>query len=271
MSAPTPAEEPHVVAFEVYGTHVSVSVPRPELVPRVIDQFPADATECDPRPGDRQFALEIAEDGRCAVVLDRRVLHPPQPLEGALAGLRRQLFFHSVDHARDRLVVSAGVVGHQGRAVVLPGPSMVGKTTLVAALVRAGAVYYADDWALLDRGGLVHPFPTLLYIRNEEKRSVESLGGVRGDLPIPVGLIASITFRAGARWDPQRRTQADGVLMLLRSAYGMDEPRFAMEAARRAAAEALVIEGERGDASEAASALLEIVSEPTPSPPQRGG
>lgn len=270
MSAPTPSEDPFVVAFEVYGTRLSVSVPRLELVPRVIDQFPADATPRDPRPGDRQFVLEIGEDGRCAVVLDGTVLNPPQPLEGALAGLRRQLFFHSVDHARDRLVVSAGVVGHEGRAIVLPGPTMIGKTTLVAALVRAGAVYYAEDWGLLDREGLVHPLPTLLYIRNKQKVSVESLGGVRGDQPIPVALIASITFRLGAGWNPRPRSQADGMLMLLRSAYGMDEPRFAMEAARRAAAEALVLEGERGDASEAASALLEIVSEPTQTPPPRG-
>ena len=271
MSSRTPPDGPHVVTFEIYGTRVSVSVPRPELVSRVIDQFPDDATRCDPRPGDRQFALEMGEDDRYAVVQDGRVLVPPQALEGALSALGGELFFHSMHHARNRLVVSAGVVGHEGRAVLLPGPPMVGKTMLVVALVRAGAVYYADDWALLDRDGLVHPFPTLLYIKNQEKVSVESLGGVRGDRPIPVGLIASITFRSGARWDPQWRTQADGMLMLLRSAYGMDEPRFAMEAARRAAAEALVIEGERDDASEAASALLEIVSQPAAQEPPPGG
>jgi hypothetical protein len=51
----------------------------------------------------------------------------------------------------------------------------------------------------------------------------------------------------------------------------MDEPRFAMEAARRAAAEALVIESDRDDASEVASALLEIVSElPAQAPPPGG-
>ena len=270
VTGPKPAEEPALVAFEVYGTRVSVRVPRPELVPSVIDQFPVDATLCEGRPSDRQFDLELGDDGRYAVVLEGRVVNPPQSLEGALAGLRRELFFHSVDHARNRLVVSAAVVAHAGRAVLLPGPSMAGKTTLAVELVRAGAVYYADDWAVLDREGLVHPFPTLIYIKNEEKVSVESLGGVRGDRPIPVGLIASITFRPGARWDPQQRTEADGMLKLLRCAYGMDEPSFAMEAARRAAAEALVIESDRDDASEAAAALLEILSEPTQAPPPSG-
>lgn len=140
---------------------------------------------------------------------------------------------------------------------------MVGKTTLAVALVRAGAVYYADDWTILDRDGLVHPFPTPLYIKNKDKVSAESLGGVTGDRPINIGLIASLTFRVGARWDPGRLTQAEGMMLLLRNAYGMDAPGFAMEAARQAAAEAIVIEGERDDASEAASRLLEIVSEPT--------
>jgi hypothetical protein len=263
VSPPEPAEEPQVVAYEVYGTRVSVRVPRPELVPRVVDQFPVHATTCEAQPGDTQFDLVMGDDGRYAVVLNGRVLNPPQSLKGALGGLRRELFFHSVDHARDRLVVSAAAVGHEEQGILLPGPSMAGKTTLAVALVRAGAVYYADDWALLDREGLVHPFPTLLYIKNREKVSVESLGGVRGDRPIKIGLIASITFRPGARWDPRRLTEAEGMMLLLRNAYGLDEPGFAMESARQAAAEALVIESERDDATEAASRLLEMVSNPT--------
>jgi hypothetical protein len=260
VSPPKPAEQPYIVAFQVYGTRVSVTVPRAELIPTVIDQLPPDATPCEGQPGDPQFSLEIGEDGRYSVALNGRVLNPPQSLEGALGGLRRELFFHSVDHARDRLVVSAAAVAHEGRAILLPGPSMAGKTTLAVALVRAGAVYYADDWTLLDREGLVHPLPTLLYIKNKEKVSAESLGGITGDRPIKVGLIANIRFRVGAHWDPRELTNAEGMMLLLQNVYGMDEPGFAMEAARQAAAEAVVIDSERDDASEAASRLLEIVS-----------
>ncbi len=248
------------MAYEVYGAGVSVRVPHADLVADVIDRFPRDATRCEPGAEDTQFELVIGEDGRCAVVQDGRVLAPPQALEGALAALQDELFFQSVGHARDRLVVSAGVVGHEGRAILLPGPTMVGKTRLVAELVRAGAVYYADDWALLDREGLVHPFPTLLYIKNRERMSVESLGGVRGDRPIPVGLIAILRYHPGSGWGPSQRTTADGMLALMRNAYGMDVPRFAMEAARTAASGAQVIEGERGDAAEVAPVLLEMLS-----------
>ena len=37
----------------------------------------------------------------------------------------------------------------------------------MAALVRAGAEYYSDEFAPLDAGGLVHPFAKPLSIRNE--------------------------------------------------------------------------------------------------------
>lgn len=258
---PGPEREPVLVAYDVYGAGVSLSVPSADLVPRIVAQFPVDAIRREPGPDDWRYELRIAEDGQYAVVQDGKVIAAPQALERALAALRRELFFHAVGHARDRLVVSAGVVGHGGRAILMPGPPMAGKTMLVAALIRAGAeYYYADDWAILDREGLVHPFPTLLYIKNQEKVSVESLGGARGDRPIPVGLIAILRYRPGSHWNPLRRTTADGMLALMRNAYGMDVPSFAMEAARNAASRALVVEGERPDAAGVAPELLEMLS-----------
>ena len=57
----------------------------------------------------------------------------------------------------DRVAVHAGVVAFAGRAVVIPGPSHSGKSTLVQALVEAGATYLSDEFALLDEAGRVWP------------------------------------------------------------------------------------------------------------------
>jgi hypothetical protein len=62
------------------------------------------------------------------------------------------------EHAPDHLFVHAGVVGWEGRAIVMPGTSFAGKTTLVRAWLEAGATYYSDEFAVLDRAGRVHPF-----------------------------------------------------------------------------------------------------------------
>ena len=67
------------------------------------------------------------------------------------------------------------MVGCGGGALLLPGGSFTGKTTLVGALVRAGAVYYSDQYALLDEDGLIHPYPC----------HVERFGGSAGDEPVP--------------------------------------------------------------------------------------
>ena len=38
----------------------------------------------------------------------------------------------------------------RGRAIVIPGRTFSGKSTLVAELVRAGATYYSDEYAVED-------------------------------------------------------------------------------------------------------------------------
>ena len=67
----------------------------------------------------------------------------------------------------------AGVVGWNGRALLLPGRTLSGKTTLVAELLRAGATYYSDELAVLDARGRVHPFPKPLAIREKGDASGE--------------------------------------------------------------------------------------------------
>ena len=51
---------------------------------------------------------------------------------------------------------AAKVCGH---GIMLPGYSFAGKTTLVAEFVRAGALYYSDEYAVLDRDRFAHPYP----------------------------------------------------------------------------------------------------------------
>src|SRR5258708_16040074 len=61
------------------------------------------------------------------------------------------------EHAPRRIFVHAGVVGWKDRAILIPGLSQSGKTTLVDQLIRAGATYYSDEYAVLDERGRDHP------------------------------------------------------------------------------------------------------------------
>lgn len=63
-------------------------------------------------------------------------------------------------------LVHAAVIARAGRATLIAAPSNVGKTTLAAALVRAGADFLSDEAAVLGpRGGTVFDFPRAVSLR----------------------------------------------------------------------------------------------------------
>ena len=121
--------------------------------------------------------------------------------------------FFVAERAPDHLFVHAGVVGWEGRAIVMPGSSFAGKTTLVQAWLEAGATYYSDEFAVFDCAGRVHPFARPLAIRDSpaaltRRVPVSALGAKSGTTPLPVGLVLVSSYRLDARWRPRRLTAA---------------------------------------------------------------
>jgi hypothetical protein len=160
-----------------------------------------------------------------------------------------------------RVFVHAGVVGWAGGAIVIPGASFSGKTSLVAELVRRGATYYSDEYAPIDRYGRVHPFAKPLSIRGDGERSPEELGGTGGRRPLEVRAIVEAPFKPGARWRPRERSAGHGALALLSQALpGRTDPARTMSAVRAAASGAVVLSGARGEAEDMAERLLERLS-----------
>jgi hypothetical protein len=248
-----------VVGFTAFGVAGSVRAEPPELLARARALLPPGWSPGPSTPTEGRFTIDERR-GSYEVTLDgeSRIVTPER--EVALAVLDSQLRAHVAFHAPERVFVHAGVVARDGRAILIPGPSFSGKTTLVAALIAAGAVYYSDEYAVLDADGLVHPYPKPLSIREESARgdhTPQSLGAVVGHDPLPVAVVAITSYRPGARWRPERRSPGDGAMALLANTVpARDRPREALAAVSRAAADALILEGERGDAPETATDLL---------------
>ena len=164
--------------------------------------------------------------------------------------------------APKRTFVHAGVVAWRGRAIVLPGAAHTGKTTLVAALVRAGATYYSDEWAVLGTDGRVWPYPRPLAIRGtngapDASVSPAALGGRVGSRPVRVGLVLMARFDPVAAWQPRPVTPANATLSAL--AHVMQthfQPAKVFSSLARMMAGARILEGTRGEADEVAPAIL---------------
>jgi hypothetical protein len=147
----------------------------------------------------------------------------------------------------------------------MPGPSFSGKTTLVAEFVRAGAVYYSDDYAVLDDDGLVHPYAKPLSLRGDDfqqvDRPVASLGGSEGDRSLPVGTILICEYRPGAEWQPSELSAGEGVLAMLSNAVAArSRSAEALRSITRAVSGAVVLRGDRDEASLVVSQLLSRIT-----------
>jgi hypothetical protein len=253
------------LAFDAYGLRIGVRVNRPEALERLPERLPPGWKPSPSEIVDRLFSLWLGRQRGSArghhllyagMVRRARTLRLDEALDTLESDLRQTVAAFS----RDRVFVHAGVVGWHGGAILIPGRSHSGKTSLVRELVRAGALYYSDEFAVLDGRGRVHPFAKPLSIREGalvRRCSAEELGGVCGVTPLPVRAIVLTGYRVAAHWRPVRLTPGQALLALLAHTVPIRRrPRSALRALQSAVSGAVVLKGVRGEADVAARALL---------------
>jgi hypothetical protein len=217
---------------------------------------------------------------RSAIVTFRLEQHGPQShrmtvngesLAGATRSKRKFLkFFDAVlrasvgEYAPELVFLHAGVVGWKGRAIVMPADSFKGKSTITAELVRRGAAYYSDDFAIIDENGLVHAFPRVISMRDDDFRPFdldpESLGAATEQPPIPVGLVLFTEYNAGAKWKPRISTAGKGVLETVPYALSFRRnPEFCLRVLNLLASRAIIASSPRDTAEEFAPLILDFV------------
>jgi hypothetical protein len=163
----------------------------------------------------------------------------------------------------DLVRVHAGVVVHAGMAILLPGRSRSGKTTLVRELLARGAEYASDEFALADSTGLVHPFPRALMLRdaNMEQHAVppEWLGARVRKEPARAGIVLFLEYQPGAGFRASPLARSATVLGLLRNTPEvLSEKPATLEALLSLARAAEAFEGIRGEAAVAAESVLHL-------------
>ena len=250
------------LAFEAYGVSIAVAVEDPKLIERIEPRLPPGHRRVKPSNAMPRLSLTRDSGEGFDVVAGGTRVTMSADLDVALRVLDSQIRAEIALRSPEAVFVHAGAVGHDGRAILLPGRSFSGKTTLVAALVRAGASYYSDEFAVLDKEGLLHPYPKPLSVRVKgarwgEESHAADLGGETGEVPLPVGMILSTSYRSGRTFEPERRSAGQGAMALVANAVpARHRPGEVMATARRAAEGALVLEGDRGEAEAAAQEIL---------------
>jgi len=263
-----------VDAFAVtgYGVRVGVRVNDATLIERLRSRLPPGAKISPMGTVDRMLSVIQAPPSERRGVKNYHLLYADHVvvgrshrLDAVLDNYDTHLRIAMAELSRRKLFIHAGVVAWKDRAILLPGRTLAGKTHLVAELIKAGATYLSDEFAVLDEDGFVHPFAKPLSMRAsttapQVETPVEELGGVPGRKPVAVGLIVMCQFEAGARWRPKRLTACRGVLELLDQTFlARQSPELAMNILERVASGATVLKGKRGDAAAMTSSLLDAV------------
>lgn len=173
---------------------------------------------------------------------------------------RLQLFLGST--TREAVFVHAGVVAWKGGALVVPGRSYTGKSSLTHALLRAGATYLSDEYAIIDPQGQVHAFPRRLSLRLEggqtERVDAAAEGFPIGEGPLPLKAVLDCPYEKAAVWQPKPLSRGEGVLkMLANTVSAQAAPELAMRCLSRGVENAQCFQSPRGEADLAAAKILE--------------
>ena len=260
--------------FVAYGVRIGIRTNDPEMLDKVGDALPPGWRPAGSPVVERLYSVIAGgarHNRRSSRVLyadATRLVRTPDVLQ-LLHRLESDLSLYVATEARRRVFVHAGVVGWRGKAILLPGSSFSGKSTLVAELVRAGATYYSDEYAVLDAQGRVFPFARPLSMRaggkgvaRSKRCSAEALGGRLGVRPLPIGLVVVSHYKEGARWRPRQVSAGQGTLRLLANTVpAQRRPKAVLATLRKVVRNAPVLEGLRGEAKAIAPTILKTVDE----------
>jgi hypothetical protein len=251
------------VAVVFQGVSLGLRTDRPEALELLTRMLPPGAKAAPSPRVARLYSLRVGDGPgrglRRFTMLYRDALRIARShdLDAVLGILESEIQLYLAEHARGRIFVHAGVVGWRGRAVVIPGRSMSGKSTLVDALVQAGGTYYSDEYAVLDGRGRVHAHPTPLTLRDGTTARAHRGPDPGVTDPLPVGLVVITRYRAGARWRPRPVSPGrGGIELLAHTVAARRRPAGALRALARALSGARVLKGVRGEASALVASLV---------------
>ena len=254
--------DPTTLFVVVFGVRIAIRLDDPSIVGRITACLPPQWCLCSPAKIDRVYRVTRTENGPSWTLFgDDILLGQIVNLDTLCLRFQDDLERFVAVHARTHAIVHASVVGWEGRAIVVPGGTVSGKTSLVAGLIELGAEYYSDEYALIDVRGRAWPFPRARStdtssVESEARHLEDSVASV-GRRPLPIGWIVIAAHRSEEPSYSHELTRNQAVLTLLSNAPAAPtQPAFLMRTLRTAVRDAIVVPAPRVDPMACAYQLL---------------
>jgi hypothetical protein len=244
----------HSLLYRGYGASVRVDVPE-HMDLRGLSSFVAP-----------EVSVEVGADGPADLLVTRwgRVYHlvvgerrygPYRTDVNAFRGISNGIHF-VLGKRSPMTFVHAGAVEIDGAAVVFPGRSRWGKSTLVSDLVDQGCGYLSDEYAVVSPEGSVFPFSKPIRLRRDEYAEYRRPQGVSALGGLPCLAVVLTRFDEESSWNPKIISRGNAVLGILPSTLqGHEEPGQVLEALNALVKGAVCYQGNRGSGEPTAAAL----------------
>jgi hypothetical protein len=258
-----------ILSFSCYGVLFNIRVSDPNVMERVLRRLPPHCEKQSATQSARQYEVITRNSNHPSGSSQHNLLFgnstliaKSSNLNEMLEALESELHLFVAETSPVKVFIHSGVVGWKGKAILIPGSSFSGKSNLVAELVRAGAQYYSDEYAVIDEHGQVYPYLRPLRLRNE--KSVRTMDGLNEapreetvNNPLPVGLVLFSRYRPGATWRPRRIMDGQGLLELLRhTATIRSRPEGTLSVLQKIVMQSRVVKTTRDEAKDVVDALF---------------
>jgi len=259
------------IQFQIYGVKIGVRAQNKTNLKKIYSQlervFPNGFEPVSEQEIEYRFLVRWTKNNGIEIFRNDEKVSDNLDEENYLEIVENQIRITIAEFAVGKVFLHAGVVGWKGRAIIIPAKSFAGKTTLVAELVKKGALYYSDEYAVLDAEGNVQPYPKWLSLRGiiddytQLDCSVESLGGIAGTETIPVGMVLIAKYNKGKKipkkWKPKILSQGQGMMEIISNTFPIrNKPDFVLKVLNKLTSRAIIIKTVRGEADEFADTLL---------------
>jgi len=259
------------LVVESYGLKIGIRCSRPQMPEGVRDALPPGCRDSNEEEVNVLLSFIVGGEGARPGIRNYHMLYfgmqriaRTMSLPELYEALENHTQLTVGEWAHDRVFLHAGVVGWKGRAIILPGRSHAGKSTLVRALLDAGAEYYSDEYAVVDKDGNVHPYPRRLSLRRPDDKLPDrptpaDLGVRVGLAPLQAGLILFSQYQpdAPACWKPQRLSAGQTCLKLVDHAVAaQSRPEHVMDGVHTLSKRLPAFKSIRGDARTVVPDLL---------------
>jgi hypothetical protein len=256
--------------IESFGVKIGVSTNSAEALKEIRKAveiyLPNYFTEIGETNAEHRFLFFWNKSGNDALYKNGEKIFVREKREYSIDSTASQIRLTVAEFAPKHVFIHAGVVSWKGKAVIIPGKSYSGKTALTVALIKRGAVYYSDEYAILDAEGYLLPFTKMLSVRGEiddykqVDHPAEKLGGVAGTEKIRVGMILVAEYKSNARWNPKFLSGANGIIEMIKNAVPIRQnPQFTLGVLNQVATDAKFVKSKRGDVSKSADLILEFI------------